>query len=365
MPTIRSSAKALEISIFYPNGSRDTISLYQGMPFVLFRADLHNPARERTIENHVRAVAATLELGKPLDALKSFGTGGLTTLEKNAGSYAYLAVVDPATRSGVVGGWLTHDRGSGVVFSPVENGRVRIDARIDYGRLQIKPGHDAETETFAVGWFDDARFGLEAYADAIAKHYAIKLPPQPAGYCTWYADKHGAACDEKHLAELAAFAARQLKPFGFEFVQIDDHWQAGVSKNGPKRNFTTHDPKGPYPGGMKATADKIKQLGLTPGIWFMPFAGTYYDPFFENHQDWFAKTADGKPFETAWGGTCLDMTQPAARASVEAGRHDCPPVGLQDLQDGRPLDRHGDAADVRQQRLPGRPDRRVAAVGPG
>jgi hypothetical protein len=302
-----------QISIFHPNGSRDTISLYPGMPFVLFRTTLHNSGAEPTIENHIRTVAATLDLGQPLHTLKSFGTGGLTTLEKNTGSYAYLAVVDPATRSGVVGGWLTHDRGSGVVFSPVEDGQVRMDARIDYGRLRIKPGQDAETETFALGWFDDARFGLEAYADAIAKHYAIKLPPQPAGYCTWYADKHGAACDEKHLAELATFAAQQLKPFGFEFVQIDDHWQAGVSKNGPKRNFTTHDPTGPYPGGMKVTADKIKQLGLTPGIWFMPFAGTYYDPFFANHQDWFAKTADGKPFETTWGGTCLDMTQPAAR----------------------------------------------------
>ena len=45
----------------------------------------------------------------------------------------------------------------------------------------------------------------------------------------------------------------------------------------------------------------------------MPFAGTYYDPFFKDHQDWFVKREDGKPYETAWGGTCLDMTQPGAR----------------------------------------------------
>ncbi len=67
------------------------------------------------------------------------------------------------------------------------------------------------------------------------------------------------------------------------------------------------------PGGMKAAADNIKAHGLVPGIWFMPFAGTYYDPFFKAHQDWFVKRENGEPFETAWGGTCLDMTHPGAR----------------------------------------------------
>jgi hypothetical protein len=301
------------IEITCPNGNRDSILLFPGLPWVLFRSTLHNAGREPVVVDRVQTLAAAVNVGAPLDALRAFGTGGLTAVEKNPGSYAYLAIVNPATRAGVVGGWLTHDRGSGVVFSPVEQGQVRVRAQIDYGRLRIKPGQDAQSETFALGWFDDARLGLEAYADAIAAIYSIKLPLQPAGYCTWYADKHGGACDEKHLAELSAFAAERLKPFGFDFVQIDDTWQAGVSSNGPKRGFTAHDPHGPYPGGMKAVAANIRRLGLTPGIWFMPFAGTSYDPLFKDHQDWFATGPDGKPFEARWGGTCLDMTQPGAR----------------------------------------------------
>ena len=62
-----------------------------------------------------------------------------------------------------------------MVFSPVTEGAVRIQSQLDYGRLRILPGKDASTEIFALGYFDDARFGLEAYADAIAKVYAIKL----------------------------------------------------------------------------------------------------------------------------------------------------------------------------------------------
>ena len=122
------------------------------------------------------------------------------------------------------------------------------------------PGKTADTETLAIGYFDDARAGLEQWADAVAKQYDIHLKPQPVGYCTWYAEKHGGSADEKSLAELTDFAAKNLEPFGFNFVQIDDHWQLGMQKKGtPKKNFTGHNPDGPYPHGMKGTADERHQ----------------------------------------------------------------------------------------------------------
>ncbi|MCX6974343.1 MAG: hypothetical protein NTZ94_08620, partial [Verrucomicrobia bacterium] len=259
-----------------------------------------------------------MDLGKPLAEITTLGTGGLLAPAQNPGSYAFLSIVDPKTRAGVVGGWLTHDRGSGVVFSPVKDDTVRMQAQIDYGCLRIKPGEEAVAETFAVGYFDDARFGLEAYADAIGKIYAVKLPKQTAGLCTWYMDRYAAACDEVHLPELVAACAKELKPFGFDFVQIDDDWQDGVRENGPKKNFTTYAAKGPYPSGMKATAENIKNFDLIPGIWFMPFAGNFKDPFFKDRQELFVKNTKGQPYETSWGGTCLDMTLPATQEFVRS-----------------------------------------------
>ncbi|MCX7048999.1 MAG: NPCBM/NEW2 domain-containing protein [Candidatus Sumerlaeota bacterium] len=285
--------------------------VFPSLPFALFRSAVRNSGSEAVVTSKVKMISLTTAMSA--SQTKTIGTGGLLAPETNTGSYAWLAIADPQSRNGVVAGWLTHDRGSGVVFSPIVNDRVGLEAQIDYGRLRVKPGGRAETETLAVGWFADARIGLESYADAIAKHYAVKLPPQPAGYCTWYADKHAGACDETNLAALAEFAAKELKQFGFDFVQIDDKWQSGTSKNGPCRGFMNAKPNGPYPNGMKATSDNIKKLGLMPGIWFMPFAGTSYDEFFKDHQDWFAKDKDGKPFEARWGGTCLDMTHPGAR----------------------------------------------------
>jgi lysophospholipase L1-like esterase len=299
-------------------GQRTLVAVFPDSPFILFRTTLHNGKSEADVLNRVPGVSAAVDLGRSSAEIVTLGTGGLLAPAKNPGSYAFLAVADRQTRGGVVAGWLTQERGSGIVFSPVQDGKVRVQSQLDHGRLRIPAGQDVVTESFLIGYFDDARLGLEAYADAIARQYAIKLPPQHPGYCTWYMEKHGGACDEKRLAELSAYAAKNLKPFGFDFIQIDDGWQEGIATNGPKKNFTTHAPKGPYPGGMKATADGIRGLGLTPGIWFMPFAGNHKDPFFKDHQDWFAKGRDGKPYETEWGGTCLDMTQPGAREHLRS-----------------------------------------------
>lgn len=308
------AGQAIEVS--YPDGGKDRITVFPNLPFALFRSSLHNGGKEVAVTQKLKTCTVTLDLGKPASQLKTLGTGGLLAPDKNPGSYVWLATVEPQSRNGVVFGWLTQERGSGVVFSEVDNGKVRVDARIDYGKLRLAPGQTEELETLAIGYFDDTRLGLEQWADAVAKVHDIHLKPQPTGYCTWYSQPHGGAADEQHLAELADFSATNLAPFGFSVVQIDDKWQSGwkrSSPSSPKKDFRSHDPKGPYPGGMKAAADHIKSLGLVPGIWFMPFAGTVGDPFFDQHLDWFAKTPDGKPYDTPWGGTCLDMTHPGAR----------------------------------------------------
>jgi hypothetical protein len=151
-------------------------------------------------------------------------------------------------------------------------------------------------------------------------------------YCTWY---HAGASDEKRLAQNTAFAAKELKPWGLTVMQIDDRWQPGLAVTGPKKIFDMHDPLGPYPSGMKAMADYIKSQGMVPGIWFMPFAGTWLDPYFADKQDIFYKVGAGDPtitkkeiekqgyktdrpiselpYSTSWAGTSIDCSNPAAQ----------------------------------------------------
>ena len=303
------------IHIAYTNGDFDVVMVFPKLPFALIRSSIRNAGPEAAVARRVRPFQATVSLGKA-SALTTLGTGGLLAADKNPGSYDWLAVADPATRHGVVFGWLTHDRGDGVLFSKVDGNAVHVGGQIDYGRLRIEPGKSEQLETLAVGYFNDARLGLESWADQIAKVYDIHLPPQPVVFCTWYSQPYGGSSDAKHLAETAAFADKNLKPFGFSVMQIDDHWQAGTKVDGPKRNFTTHDPSGPYPQGMKAAADDVKSHGISPGLWFLPFAGTVGDPLFAGHDDWFVKHENGQPYTVKWGGTCLDMTYAPARGHL-------------------------------------------------
>jgi hypothetical protein len=303
--------QALEIT--YLGGDVDSILLFPRVPFVLFRSIMHNGSKETSVTEKIRPLQFAINFGTDSAKLKILGTGGLADPGKAPGSYMWTAVADAQSRKGVVAAWLTADRGSGVVLSEIKDGALHLNAQIDYGKLRVLPGKSETLETFALGYFDDARLGLEAYADAVARIYRVKLKPQPVGYCTWY---HARASSEKDLPAQTAFAAQSLKPFGFSFIQIDDGWQDGVKANGPKKNFTKVQADGPYPSGMKATADKIHAEGLTAGIWFMPFAGTFDDPWFKDHQDWFAHRTDGKAYDVRWGGTTLDMTNPGARDYV-------------------------------------------------
>ncbi len=289
------------------DGRADLLMLYPGLPFVCVKARIHNPTKKPIVIDKITPTTVTVDLGKAAKDLRALGCDGLTPADKPRTSYMFLAVGDPASRAGVVAGWLTHERGSGIVLSKPDQARVHIEARAEYGKLRIPPGKTAEGETFAVGRFDDALAGLETYADTIAKANRIRLRPIPCGYCTWYSAPHGGASDEKAMAQLADFCREHLMKFGFRVLQIDDKWQIS------NRDFTTHHPRGPYRHGMKPTADKITAAGMTAGIWITPFGWDHKRPVFKDHQDWFVKRADGKPYEVYWAGTCLDMTHPGAR----------------------------------------------------
>ncbi len=304
------------IMLVQADGSTVSLELYPDLPFMLVRTTRHNQSQETIDLAQATPATFTLDLGKTANELRTMGTAGLTAPDKNPGSYLFLTCADPTTRRGAVAGWLTEDRGSGVFFSSVTNEAVQFTARIDYGHLQIPAGASAKLETLAIGIFDDARIGEELYADAVRRQYQITLRPRTATYCTYYADQHGAAGDEKSTVELAKFAARELKPFGLGVVQIDDEWQDGEHFNGPRRGFDRVRTNGPYAHGITSVAAKVEKAGLTFGLWWLPFGRNFQDPEYTNRQDWFVKRTNGKPFDTFWGGTCLDLTHPEVRAQL-------------------------------------------------
>jgi len=308
-----------QLTVTHTDGWTTLIRLYDGHAFV----HIHTVAANRTNEPMTMSKLDLLEfeydLGVPGENVRTLGTGGLRGAQA-PGSYTFSAAADPETRRGIVSGWLTHERGVGVFFPKVTDGRTSVAARIEFGQFRVEPGKTRPIDTMVVGYFDDARLGLEAYADAVARQYSIKLAPQPSVYCTWY---HAGASNQQRIAENTRFAAEHLKPFGLGVMQIDDKWQAILPKGfrhegriqttGPIKVFV--DSNANYPDGMAHTAKMIASHGMVPGIWFMPFAGNYRNPYFD--PDIFAKNPDGTPFHDGrWSGTCLDLSHPKARAFV-------------------------------------------------
>ena len=294
-----------------PADAEITVTAVSGAPFAVLEVWPKTRAQKGCVST-LKLPPLTFAASCVGESVKALGTAGLTKPETNPGSYMFLSFAEPYTRRGVVAAWLTSRHASGVIFSDRAEGCARMLPELQYGRLALEAGQcaRARSEKFVVGAFDDCRFGLEAYADAVAKEFNVKLHPQVSGYCTWYADKFGGAGSADSTRAFAACADQKLKGWGFDFFQIDDKWQDGHSKNGPNKNFTQVRPNGPYAEGMKPTADNLRAKGIIPGLWFMPFSGNWNDPYYADKQDWFVKDKDGKPYDTAWGGTCLDFTDP-------------------------------------------------------
>lgn len=301
------------------DGAALRVSLYDDLPFAVIQDVVVNNTDKPV--DITRRVFGEFDVTGPAaaDSVRVFGTFGVKRVPaaggKPIGSYNHLAVVDPVSRRGMVMAWLTTNRGSGVMFADRDEtssgGEVHVTARQDYGRLRVEPHEHEASERLLVGLFDDARIGLEDYADATAKVHHVHLPPEPTVYCTWY---HGKASNQKKMTAQADFAEKHLKPFGLSVLQIDDGWQDGIKKNGPARRFLQARPGGPYPS-MKGIADYIRSKGMVPGLWFMPYAASSRDAYFADKQGYFYQM-NGKPMSTKWGGECLDASVPETQELI-------------------------------------------------
>ncbi|MES2996219.1 MAG: hypothetical protein V4733_05345 [Verrucomicrobiota bacterium] len=300
-------------------GGTVSLDAYPSLPFVLVRSSLKNIGATDT--DTASKEVATYTYNAPAAGLKTSGTGGLLDPGKNPGSYLFLACADPATRKGIVSGWITQKRGSGTVFSAVDGGKTNFKAQLEHGHLILKPGQSSVLDTFAIGVFPDARIGLEKFSDAIAKAHAIKLRPKTAVYCSWYAEGpgHGKAGTPATTIELAKFIKDQrLKEYGLGVIQLDDFWQDGPMMGGPSSEFSRVNPGGPYKDGIAPVAKQVKENGVDFGLWWLPFGRNHMQPDYKDKQDWFVKKPDGTPLrQKSFGGSCLDSTNPAVREHLK------------------------------------------------
>jgi hypothetical protein len=148
--------------------------------------------------------------------------------------------------------------------------------------------------------------GLKYYTPVNKKIY----PLPPSGFCTWY--YYYQDISEKEVKLNTDWIAANLLPYGAQYVQIDDGWQA-ESANGRhgSRDWTGIDKA--FPSGMADLASYIKSKGMVPGIWIAPH-GQSNEEVVKNNPGVFILKPDGTSASQTWEGDwLLDPTSAAAK----------------------------------------------------
>ncbi len=118
---------------------------------------------------------------------------------------------------------------------------------------------------------NDGRIIKNYYRDSLGIRFYKPIdktyfPLPPSGWCSWY--YYYQNVDAKEIERNAKWIAKNLKPYGAEYIQIDDGWQDKGHGAGDDRDWTIINNR--FPNGMNGLASYIKGLGLKPGLWLAP-----------------------------------------------------------------------------------------------
>lgn len=177
--------------------------------------------------------AIELVLPESTEKSRVFGSDRPETAGEDRSSLLYLAVVDPATRGGVVSGFVTGRQGVGVV-SATRNaeGRWAVSPVVHYEKLEAPADPDDPmqnlSEVFVLGRFDDCRIGLERYAWQIARANPdrVRRERQPSSVVSG-SPASASPGDRKvrstqDLLQYVAVAGSKLAPYGLGKPRFDD-----------------------------------------------------------------------------------------------------------------------------------------------
>jgi hypothetical protein len=123
----------------------------------------------------------------------------------------------------------------------------------------------------------------------------------PMVWCSWtsyYGD-----VTEDAIVENTDWLSEHLKPYGFQYVQIDDGYDRGPKEG---HYWIEHWDKSKFPKGPEWIARYIKSKGLHPGLWLVPNA---YGGAVETHPDWYLHDRQGN-IVLDYGTPALDSSHP-------------------------------------------------------
>jgi hypothetical protein len=213
------------------------------------------------------------------------------------------AIVDPDTRASVIAGYLSADRGAGLIAAyhdaeePVLHdgrpGLTRFELMVIYmeGRAPMD-GTDGAGLLSEVAYLDLAPAtpfeGLEGFARRHAAWRGKQVWTEiPTGWNSWGGGGGsgglGTSIDAALMIENLDAAAEDFLPWGMKHFLLDDGWEdhEGDWNSHPER-FPDQDGVE----GMKWFADQVRARGMIPGLWISPFAVEHDSVLAAEHPEW-------------------------------------------------------------------------------
>jgi gluconolactonase len=108
---------------------------------------------------------------------------------------------------------------------------------------------------------------------------------------------------ESDIVSNTDWLAENLKPYGFQYVQLDDGYDRGKDEG---HYWIENWNKKLFPHGPEWLANYIKSKGMHPGLWIVPNS---YAGFFKQHPDWYLYDKSGNVI-TDYRTQALDYTNP-------------------------------------------------------
>jgi hypothetical protein len=130
-----------------------------------------------------------------------------------------------------------------------------------------------------------------------------------AGWCSWEAYRR--AVSEENVVAAADFFAKHLRPYGLEYIQVDDGFEKLPFPSDPGQTVADAwlDMNDEFPSGHAGIAAKIKERGLQPGIWTS--SSVYNHAWADANPQFLLKDESGQPLLGDWIKYILDCTPEA------------------------------------------------------
>jgi alpha-galactosidase len=128
--------------------------------------------------------------------------------------------------------------------------------------------------------------------------WTYKVWKEPvAGWCSWFA--YRTSVTEENVREATDILSSTLKPYGLDYIQIDDGYQ---QEGGSPQAWITPNDK--FPSGLDSLASYISSKGMKPGIWTN--VAVHDSVWSYSHRGWFVTDAKGVPATGRWIGYILN-----------------------------------------------------------